>query len=121
MHKLTLLGLFSASGMLALAGEQIPPIFQVRLDDPLTSYNSPAGTAFTATVISPLEIDGQSIIPQGSVVRGTAIQASAVGYGLRHERAWLDLAFHEYELAGGDRYPFGARLEFIENAREQVD
>jgi hypothetical protein len=121
MHKLALLGLWSASGILALAADTIPPTFQVRLEVPLTSYGSPAGTAFTATVISPLEIDGQLIIPQGSVVRGTVVQASAVGYGLKHERARLELAFHEYELAGGDRYPFGARLQFIENAREQVD
>ena len=107
--------------MLALAAEQILPTFQVRLDVPLTSYGSPAGTAFTATVISPLEIDGQSIIPQGSVVRGTVRRASAVGYGLRHERATLELAFHEYQLPDGIPYPLGAHLQFIENAREQVD
>jgi hypothetical protein len=33
----------------------------------------------------------------------------------------LELAFHEYELADGHRYPFLARVEFIENAREKVD
>ena len=107
--------------MLALAADQIPPTFQVRLDAPLTSYGSPAGTAFTATVISPLEIGGQSVIPQGSVLRGTVRQASAVGYGLRHERATLELTFQEYELADGIRYPLGARLELIENSREHVD
>jgi hypothetical protein len=121
LPKLALLGLWSASGMLALAAGKIPPTFQVRLDAPLTSYGSPAGTAFTATVISPLEIDGQSIIPQGSLVRGAVRRASAVGYGLRHERAALELAFYDYELADGIRYPLEARLEFIENAREQVD
>ena len=121
MRKLALFALWSASGMLALAAEHIPPAFQVRLDVPLTSYNSPAGTAFTATVISPLVIDGQSIIPQGSVVRGTVRRASAVGYGLRHERAALELAFSEYQLPDGIRYPLGAHLQFIENAREQVD
>ena len=87
--------------MLALAADTMSPTFQVRLDAPLTSYGSPAGTEFTATVISPLEIDGQSIIPQGSVVRGTVRRASAVGFGLRHERATLELAFQEYELADG--------------------
>jgi LssY C-terminus len=121
MRKLAPLVLLCSGGMLTLAAEKIPPTFQVRLDAPLTSYGSPAGTAFTATVISPLEIDGQSIIPQGSVVSGTVRRAAAVGLGLRHERATLELAFHEYELADGIRYPLGARLEFIENAREQVD
>ena len=57
MCKLALLGLWSAGGMLLLAGNEIPPTFQVRLDDPLTSYGSPAGTAFTATAISPLEVE----------------------------------------------------------------
>ena len=121
MRKFALLVLLSAGGMLLAADNEIPPTFQVRLDDPLTSYGSPAGTAFTATVISPLEIGGQLIIPQGSLILGTVSRASAVGFGLVHERAKLELAFHEYELAGGQRYPFGARLEFIENAREQVD
>jgi hypothetical protein len=121
MGKLALLGLWGASGMLALAADKIPPTFQVRLDTPLTSYGSPAGTAFMMTVISPLEIDGQSIIPQGSVIHGSVRRAAAVGYGLRHERAALELAFHEYELADGIRYPLGARLVFVENSREQVD
>ena len=110
-----------ACGMLALAGDNIPPTFQVRLDTPLTSYDSPAGTPFTATVISPLEAGGRLIIPQGSLIHGTVRRVSAVGYGLVHERAKLELAFHEYELADGQRFPLGARLDFIENAREQVD
>ena len=73
--------------MLAVAADRItptviPPTFHVRLDAPLTSYASPAGTTFTATVISPLEIDGQLILPQGSVVLGSVKRASAVGFGL---------------------------------------
>jgi len=121
MCKLALLGLVTASAMLALADPASPMTFQVRLDAPLTSYSSPAGTAFTATVISPLEVNGQLIIPQGSLVFGTVSRASAVGYGLRHERAMLGLAFHEYELTDGQRFPLEARLEFVENSREQVD
>jgi hypothetical protein len=121
MCKLGLLGLLSASGMLVLAGNTVPPTFHIRLDTPLTSYGSPAGTAFTATAISPLEDGGQLIIPQGSLIHGTVTHASAVGFGLVHERATLELAFQEYELAGGERYALGARLDFIENAREQVD
>jgi hypothetical protein len=121
MYKIALLGLLSASGTLTLAESNAPPTFQIRLDAPLTSYGSPAGTAITATVISPLEIGGQLIIPQGSLVRGKVFRASAVGYGLVHERATLELSFDEYELADGSRYPLGAHLEFIENAREEVD
>lgn len=121
-----LVWLLSVTGVLALADSAIPEpavsaTFHIRLDSPLTSYNSPAGTAFTATVISPLEVDGQLVIPLGSVIHGTVSRISAVGFGLVHERATLELAFHEYELADGNRYKLGARLEFIENAREQVD
>lgn len=121
MRKLALLGLLIAGGALAWADGRIPSTFQIRLDTPLSSYGSPAGTAFTATVISPLEVDGQSIIPLGSLVRGSVGKASAVGLGLVHERAALELIFRDYELSGGDRYPLGARLDFIENAREEVD
>ena len=121
MSKVALLALLSASGTLTFAESKISQTFQVRLDDPLTSYGSPVGTSFTATVISPLEVKGQIVIPQGSLVHGTVKRASAVGFGLGHERASLELGFDEYALAGGERYPLGARLAFIENAREQVD
>jgi hypothetical protein len=114
MHKVALLAVLGVSGTLAQP-------FQVRLDSPLTSYGSPAGTTFTATVISPLEANGQLIIPQGSVIHGTVMRASAVGLGLVHERAMLDLAFEQYELPDGQQFPLEARLDFIENAREQVD
>jgi hypothetical protein len=120
-YKLALLGLLSTGGMMARAETKAPPTFHLRLDTPLTSYATPSGSAFTATVISPLEVDGQVIIPLGSLVRGTVRRASAVGFGLVHERATLELSFHEYELADGNRYPLGAHLEFIENAREHVD
>ena len=81
--------------LLTWAATEIPPTFQVRLDTLLTSYGSPAGTEFTATAISPLETEGRLIIPQGSLVHGTVTRASAVGFGLIHERATLELAFHD--------------------------
>ena len=114
MRKVALLAVLGVGGTLAQT-------FHVRLDSPLTSYGSPAGTTFTATVISPLEANDQSIIPQGSVIHGTVMRASAVGLGLVHERAMLDLAFEQYELPDGQQFPLEARLEFIENAREGVD
>ena len=121
-----ILAIWLASAALALAGDKITPTaipatFHVRLNEPLTSYGSKAGTTFTVTVISPLEIDDRLILPQGSLIHGMVRRASAVGLGLIHERATLDLAFREYELAGGERFPFEARVDFIENAREEVD
>ena len=118
-YGLSLLALLSAGAI--LAADDAPLTFHVRLDTPLTSYASPAGTPFTATVISPLETRGQLILPPGTVIHGTVRRASAVGLGLIHERAILELDFHEYELTDGNLYPLAARLEFIENAREQVD
>jgi len=121
MYRLALLGLLSAGGLMLRAEPKIPQTFHLRLDTPLSSYGSARGTAFTGTVISHLEIDGRVIIPQGSRVRGTVRRVSAVGFGLVHERASLELAFQEYELPDGNRYPLGAHLQFIENAREDVD
>jgi hypothetical protein len=117
--SLSLLALLSARAI--LAATDVPLTFHVRLDTPLTSYASAAGTVFAATVISPLETGGQLILPQGTVIHGTVRRATAVGLGLIHERATLELDFHEYELTDGKLYPLSARLEFIENAREQVD
>ena len=45
------------------------------------------------------------------------LRAVGVGMGLVHERATIDLDFHEYELADGRRFPLRARLTSIDCSR----
>ncbi len=94
--------------------------FQIRLESQLSSF-TPAGTAFDATVISPLIVDDRIVIPSHSVVHGTVLKASPVGMGVRRERARMELEFHGYELPGGESHDLDFHLQSIDNSREEVD
>ncbi len=93
---------------------------QIRLEDHLTSYATAAGARFHAVVTVPLEYGGRVAIPRGSLVYGSVVKATKVGLGFVHERAALDLDFHEIVTPDGRAFPFQARLLSIDNAREHV-
>jgi hypothetical protein len=92
----------------------------VRLSTSITSYDSREGSDFQSVVIAPYERQGRVMLPQGTIVYGTVLQSKGVGLGLKRERATLRLAFREYELPDGRRFPLRASLRTIDNARERV-
>jgi hypothetical protein len=96
------------------------PKLEVRLQRHLTSYASPAGTAFRCVVIRHFETGGRVVIPKGSIVYGRVAKAIGVGIGLIHERAALELSFDELETPDGKRFPLVASLASIDNSREHV-
>ncbi len=51
---------------------------EVRLDQGLSSKNG-SGSAFTATVISPIVVDGKTVIPRGAVAHGRVVDAHEGG------------------------------------------
>lgn len=63
---------------------------------------------------------GRVFLPPGTIVRGEVRKRKAVGMGIRHERASLELEFQEYQLPDGERFPFEANLRGLDNAREAV-
>jgi hypothetical protein len=47
-------------------------LFSVEVDEPIDTYYSPEGSAFTATVVDPLfDSRGQLVVPYGAKLRGT--------------------------------------------------
>lgn len=94
---------------------------ELRLTTPLTSYGSKPGSGFESVVISSRADQGRVFLPPGTIVRGEVRKNKAVGMGIRHERASLDLEFKEYQLPGGERFPFEANLRGLDNAREAVN
>jgi hypothetical protein len=110
-----------AAGITPLAPSAVPnpSTLEVRLITQLTSY-SPAGSAVRCVVIRPLESNGTILIPRGSVVTGSVRRAKAVGLGIVHERATIDLSFAEYHTPDGQTFPLHARLVSIDNSRERV-
>jgi hypothetical protein len=99
------------------AGTQI----QIRLTGTVGSYASKAGTPLRAVLIAPVMVDGESVLPAGSVVSGRVRRAARVGLGIRHETAALDLDFNELTLPGGTQQALGARVAEVDNAREFVN
>ena len=51
----------------------------VRLGEAVGSKISSPGQSFSATVASPVEVDGTTVIPQGSDARGTVVDAKPLG------------------------------------------
>lgn len=96
------------------------PLLHVRLTSHLTSYQSKAGSEFTAVVIAPYIRDHRVLLPQGSIVSGRIKSARHVGLGVFRERASIDIEFNRYELADGRSFPMRATLRAVDNARESV-
>jgi hypothetical protein len=101
---------------------QVPADTQVhiRLTTTIGSYASRPGTPITAVLIAPVTVDGETVLPAGSVVSGNVAKAARVGLGIRHETASIDLAFNQLTLPGRDPVALAARVEEVDNARERV-
>jgi hypothetical protein len=93
---------------------------QIRLKTRLTSFTSKAGDRFESVVLSSWVVNDRVVIPEGSIVRGHVEGVSSVGFGLRHERAKLQLVFDDFVTADGQTFPLAAKLASIDNAREEV-
>jgi hypothetical protein len=93
----------------------------VRLATSITSYDSREGSEFNGVVIAPYERHGLVMLPPGTIVHGWIDESKGVGLGVKRERATIKVAFREYELPDGRRFPMEGRLRSIDNARERVD
>jgi hypothetical protein len=77
---------------------------EVVLDQPLSSKTSTEGQSFSATVVDPVVVDGQVVIPKHAHARGTVTSvksagrfkgASELGLALRH----IEINGQRYEIA----------------------
>ncbi len=114
------LWLLAIASPFVLGGAAAPANLEIRLENHLTSYSSAPGTPFRCVVIRSFNAAGHVLIPKGSTVFGRVRKRQAVGLGLIHERAGLDLTFDRYQTPAGDIFPLEARLASIDNAREEV-
>jgi len=101
----------------APAGTQL----HIRLNAPVGTYSSKAGSPVSAVLIAPVaSIGGDTVLPVGSILNGTVKRVQRVGFGLMHETAGLDLEFHEIALPDGPSLPIATRVTDIDNGRERV-
>ena len=95
--------------------------FSVRLLHPLSSRTAQKGMTVDAVSITPIVVNGATLIPARSNFEGTLIQANGVGWGFKHETASLTIAWNRVRLADGRTLPITARVYQVENSQEKVD
>jgi len=91
----------------------------IRLVEPVSTYTAKVGDPIHAVLTEDLVCDEEVILPMGSAIDGTVRSKRKVGWGIRHETAALELEFHR-AAAPGVTVALTARVEEVENAREQV-
>ena len=102
----------------AVAGERSQTMV-IRLLTPIASY-SPAGMRFDAQVIGPVLREGFDFLPSGSTVTGKVNKSATVRFGVRRERALLQLEFDRCRLPNGTAIDCKVSLQAVDNAREEV-
>jgi hypothetical protein len=115
---------FTAVGSVAnLAAETIPAGTQleIRIQQPISSYSTPAGTKITGVLISPVNERGRILIPLGTTVQGSVVAVRKVGLGVTHETAEIGLSFNELVLLDHKSIPIQVRITAVENARESIN
>ncbi len=70
----------------------------VRLDHSLATYQNVPGETFAATVVSPVVVNGETVIPEGSKAEGVVLTSQASGH--LKGRAYMTLALNTVEVNG---------------------
>lgn len=81
----------------------------VELDGTVSTSQSSQGDPFTATVVEPISVDGETVIARGAKVRGTVARAGTVRTEQGEERNVIALAPETIE-ADGERVPLRAEI-----------
>ncbi|HXK11120.1 MAG TPA: LssY C-terminal domain-containing protein [Vicinamibacteria bacterium] len=108
------LGLAGAASARAV---DLPPgtPLSVRLTTRVSSRASHPGDAVGAALIAPVEVDGQTVLPAGWILRGTVREAGRLG-----GRASLRLEFSELVDEDDGTSPIATRIVAVDNSRESV-
>ncbi|MBI4893991.1 MAG: LssY C-terminal domain-containing protein [Acidobacteria bacterium] len=96
-------------------------LLELRLQQQVTSYSSRPGSEVRATLIAPVRVNGDTLLPMGSTVRGKLSEVKRIGWGLRNLRASLRIDFDSIQLPDGTSHDLKTRLTAVDNAREKVD
>lgn len=111
------------SAACALSAETIPagtPL-EIRLQQPISSYSTRAGTKIEGILIAPVTEGGAILVPLGATIQGTVVSVQRVGLGFAHETAQIELRFDQLILSGHAPVPIQVRITEVENARESIN
>jgi len=105
------------AGIAASIGAPAPngSVIQARLATPLNSATSRPGDSVEAVITRPLFDGDRLILPQGSRIEGTVVQAQAAHHPARNGQ--LRVVFRELQLPDGVEQKVAASLEGVESAK----
>ena len=92
----------------------------IRLAAPVSTFTAKPGDPVHAVLTQDLVCENEVILPMGTLIDGVVRSKRKVGWGIRHETAALELEFNRAVAGPGEPVTFTARVEEVENAREQV-
>ncbi|HKU53142.1 MAG TPA: LssY C-terminal domain-containing protein, partial [Nitrospira sp.] len=112
--------LFSCSPLLA---EVLPAgtTLEVRLSNATGSSISHPGDQIEGTIIAPISLAGQVVIPQGSRLIGSIERVKRFGLGLKQVTATIHYRFHTLQFLNGEAIPVHTEVLEVETAKERVD
>lgn len=105
------------------ANPSLPPgtHLEVRLRHGIDTYTAHTGDRVEATLVAPVLVGSNIVVPAGSLLTGSITTLHRVGIGLIRERASITVQFNELTIPNHDPIPISARIFRIENARERLD
>ena len=110
------------AAIVSLACDELPAgqSLWIRLTDPISTYTAKVGDPVHAVLIQDLVCGHEVLVPMGTSVEGVVHSTHKVGWGIRHETAALELEFNQLDLDDNSTVRMSARVEEVENSREQV-
>jgi LssY C-terminus len=107
---------------LAFGCDQLPAgqSLWVRLSEPVSTYSAHVGDPVRAVLTQDVVCGNDIVFTMGTPLEGVVRSKHKVGWGIRHETAALELEFDRAVLGAHSTVKMTARVEEVENAREQV-
>ena len=94
---------------------------EVRLSSPTGSSISHPGDQIEGTIIAPISLLGQIVVPQGSRLIGSIGSVKRFGLGFKQVTAAINYRFHTLQFLNGEAIPIQTELLEVETAKERVD
>jgi LssY C-terminus len=114
--------LWVCAATVAFACDQLPAgqSLWIRLASPISSYTAKVGEQVQAVLTQDVVCEDEVILPMDTPIEGVVRSKRKVGWGIRHETAALELEFNRAVPKSGAIVAFTARVQEVEDARENV-
>lgn len=102
---------------------ELPPgtTLSVRQQVTVGTRFSKVGDPITSLLISPVIVEGRTVLPAGTELEGKITMVRKMGLGFKYQAASLALGFDSIRLPSGQEVLIDARMRRVETAKEWVD